>query len=50
MQITDTVYIKFFAAVDGNSTNALMNVIDQQIAQKIKELDSGKCDYRKSPS
>jgi len=38
MSPTGTVYIKFFAGVDGNSTNALMNAIDQQIAQGTKKI------------
>lgn len=32
------VYIKFFAAVDGNTTNALMNVIDQKVAAGYKKI------------
>ena len=37
-QKTMTVYIKFFAAVDGNSTNALMNIIDQKVAAGYKKI------------
>jgi len=31
-------YIKFFAPVDGNSTNALMNIVDQKIVAGYKKL------------
>ncbi len=31
-------YVKFFAPVDGNSTNALMNVVDQKVQQGVSRL------------
>ncbi len=33
-----TVYIKFFAAVDGHTTNTLMNIIDQKAAAGYKKI------------
>jgi len=33
-----TAYIKFFAGVDGNSINALMNVIDQKFREGIQRF------------
>ena len=38
MSANDTVYIKFFAQVNGNSANALMGAIDQQIEQGKKKI------------
>ncbi len=33
-----TAYIKFFAPVDGNSANALMNVVDQKLRDGFRHL------------
>jgi len=33
-----TAYIKFFAAVNGNTANTLMNVIDQKVAEGFKKI------------
>ncbi len=33
-----TAYIKFFAAVNGNSANSLMNVIDQKVAEGYEKI------------
>jgi len=38
MSANETVYIKFFASVNGNSANALMDSIDQQIAKDKKKI------------
>jgi|SRR3989344_7586537 len=35
---TNEVYIKFFAEVNQNSSNQLMNAIDQQIAQGVNKI------------
>ncbi|MBL0359077.1 MAG: ATP-dependent Clp protease proteolytic subunit [Chitinophagaceae bacterium] len=33
-----TAYIKFFAAVNGNTANTLMNVIDQKVSEGFKKI------------
>lgn len=33
-----TAYIKFFAEVNGNTSNALMNVIDQKLAEGFQKI------------
>lgn len=33
-----TLYIKFFAGVDGNSINALMNIIDQKLREGVQKF------------
>ncbi len=33
-----TVYIKFFARVDGNSINTLMNIVDQKIREGVQKF------------
>ena len=33
-----TIYIKFFSAVDGNSSNALMHLVDQYVNQKYQKI------------
>ena len=38
METQNTIYIKFFAAVDGNSSNALMNLVDQYVHQKYQRV------------
>ena len=38
MSANETVYIKFFASVNRNSANALMDSIDQQIAKDKKKI------------
>jgi len=38
LSANETVYIKFFAQVNGASANALMNAIDQQIAKGKKKI------------
>lgn len=38
MEIQNTIYIKFFSAVDGNSSNALMNLVDQFVNLKYQRI------------
>jgi len=38
MSLQETVYIKFFSGVDGNSINALMNIIDKEIEKGTKKI------------
>lgn len=38
MSSSETVYIKFFAGVDGNTSNALMNIIDQKVIEGKKKI------------
>lgn len=33
-----TLYIKFFAGVDGNSINALMNIVDQKLREGVQKF------------
>lgn len=37
-ELKKSVYIKFFAAVNGNSANTLMQVIDQYVNQDIQKI------------